>query len=54
MLGRYLTTALGLNFKIYENIIEGGDRTFESCTSPMANRGTYELNILNTDKIILK
>ena len=31
ILGRYLLTALGLNFKFYGTVITGGYRPFEGC-----------------------
>ena len=49
IIGKY-----GLNLKVSERIIEGGDRQFEVFTTPMINVGTSKLKNLNTDNITLE
>ena len=51
ILGRYLLTALGLNLKLYDLVIEADDRYFKSSTVLMVDLGKYEFKYLNTGKI---
>ena len=45
IMGRYLLSVLGSNFKIPQKVIEGGDIPFERCTSPIVDLGTYKFKI---------
>ena len=51
ILGRDLLTALGLDLKLSEKIIIGGDGTYEGCPAPMIDLNNYEFKSL-TDKMI--
>ena len=51
ILGRDLLTALGLDIRFSENIIIGGDGTYEGCSVPMVHLKNYEFKSL-TDKIV--
>ena len=51
ILGRYLLTALGLDLKLYENIILGGDGTFKGCSVPMLDVSTYDFKPLTKNKV---
>ena len=42
ILGRDILTALGLNLKLCDHVIEADDGTFKGYTTPMVNIGTYE------------
>ena len=41
ILGRYLLTELGLNFKLSDHIIKADDGIFTEYTMPMVDLGTY-------------
>ena len=51
ILGRYLSTALGLNLKLPKHIIESGDISLKLPTAPIIDLGAYKFKDLNTDKI---
>ena len=51
ILGRYLSTALGLNLKLPKHIIESGDIPLKLPTAPIVDLGAYKFKDLNTDKI---
>ena len=51
ILGRYLLTALGLNLKFSDCVIEADDEAFKGSTSSMVDLGTYEFKYLNTGNI---
>ena len=54
ILGRYLLTALWLNLKFSDHIIEADYGTFKGSTTPTVDLGTYESKDLNTGNITLK
>ena len=47
ILGRYLLTNLGLDFRISEHATAGGDRSYEGFMAPMVNMSTYKYEPLN-------
>ena len=47
----YILTELGLNIKLYDHVIEAGDRLFKGLKAPMVGLGMYEFKNLNTGKI---
>ena len=51
ILGRYLLTALWLNLKFSDHVIEVDDVTFQGSTATIVDPGTYEFKGLNTGKI---
>ena len=51
VLGRDLLTALGLNLKCSDQVIEADDGPFKGLMAPMVDLGTYEFTYLNTGKI---
>ena len=51
ILGRDLFTALGLNLKLYDQVIETYYGPLKGSTAPIVNLGTNELKDLNTEKI---
>ena len=50
ILGRYLLTAMGIDLKFSENIIIGGDGSYEGCSEPMVDVINYGFKSL-TDKL---
>ena len=48
---RYILTALGLNLKLSDHIIEAENGTFKGSTALMVDLGPYESKYLNTGKI---
>ena len=54
ILDRDILTALRLYSKLSDHVIKGGDETFERCTAPMVNMGTYKLGNLDIGKITPK
>ena len=46
-----LLTALGLNLKFSDHIIEADNGPFKGLTAPMVDMGTYEFKYLITGKI---
>ena len=50
-LGRDLFTALGLDIKVYDNVISGGEGPYEGCYAPMVDISNYNFNII-TDKTV--
>ena len=51
ILCRELLTALGLNLKLSDHIIEADYGPFKGSTEPMVDLGTYKFKTLNTGKI---
>ena len=51
ILGRYLITELGLNFKLSNQIIEADDGHFKGYMSPMVDLGMYEFKYFETGKL---
>ena len=51
ILGRDLLTALGLNLKSSDHVIEADDGPFKGSTPPMVDMGMYEFKYLNTGNI---
>ena len=51
--GTYLLTALRLNIKLYDHIIEADDGPYKSSTAPKVDLGTYEFKDINTAKLSL-
>ena len=51
ILGRDLLTALGLDLKFSEDIIMGGDGTYEGCSTPMIDVSNYDFKPL-IEKIV--
>ena len=46
ILGRDLLTALGLDLKLSENVIIGGEGPYEGCYAPMVDIRNYDFNII--------
>ena len=44
IIGRDPLTALGLDLKLSENIIIGGDRSYKGCSAPMVYEAITNLN----------
>ena len=53
ILGLYLLTELGLNFKLSDHSIESDDGHFKVSTTPMVDLGVYDFKDLNTGKLNL-
>ena len=53
-LGRYLLTALGLDLKVSEKIILGGDGSFKGWSAPMVDVSTYDFKTLTDNKVKLE
>ena len=51
ILGRYILTALGLNIKFSDNVIEADDGPFKGSTAPMVDLGMYSFTYLNAGNI---
>ena len=51
ILGRYLLTTLGLDIKLSENIILGGNGTFKGCSAPMVYFSTHNFKPLIENKV---
>ena len=46
ILGRDLLTELGLDLKLYENVICGGERLYKGCSEPMVDVNNYDFNVV--------
>ena len=51
ILGRAILTALGINLKFYERVIEPDDGPLKGSSAPMVDIGTYGFKHLNTGKL---
>ena len=51
ILGRDISTALGLNLEFSDHVIEAYDGPLKGSTSLMVDLGTYEFKYLNTGKL---
>ena len=51
ILGRVILTALGLHLKFSENIIIGGEGSYEGCSAPMVDLSNYYFKSL-TENIV--
>ena len=51
ILGRDILTELGLNLKLFENVIKFDDGRFKGFTTAMVDLSTYAFKILNTGEI---
>ena len=51
ILGIYILTALGLNLKFSDHVIEADDGNFKGSTAPMFDMGNYEFKDFNAGKI---
>ena len=51
ILGQDILTELGLNLKLFENVIKFDDGRFKGFTTAMVDLSTYAFKILNTGEI---
>ena len=54
ILGRYLLTELGLNIKLYDNVIKADDVPLRLSMTPIVDMDMYYFKVLNAEKITLE